>query len=168
LAYNDKQSATTGLSLFFINYGKHANTFMELRQHVNAEKAIVAAEEIKELYKEIAKRINQQNKRTARNTNKRRKLGPQLKKGDKVYLLTKNLKSKRPSKKLDHVKVGLFLIKEVKGAVNYELNLPADTKIHLVFHVSLLKPADPNTPIQNAFHFEVEEETKYEVKKILD
>jgi hypothetical protein len=49
---------------------------MELRQHVNAEKAIVAAEEIKELHKEIVKRIDQQNKRTARNANKRRKLGP--------------------------------------------------------------------------------------------
>jgi hypothetical protein len=43
---------------------------------VNAEKAIVTAEEIKELYKEMVKRINQQNKRIARNINKRRKLGP--------------------------------------------------------------------------------------------
>jgi hypothetical protein len=49
---------------------------MELRQYINAEKAIVAAEEIKELYKEIVKRIHQQKERTARNTNKRRKLGP--------------------------------------------------------------------------------------------
>jgi hypothetical protein len=32
---------------------------MELRQHVNTEKAIVIIEEIKKLYKEIAKRINQ-------------------------------------------------------------------------------------------------------------
>jgi hypothetical protein len=31
---------------------------MELRQHVNIEKAIVTAEDIKELYREIAKRIN--------------------------------------------------------------------------------------------------------------
>ena len=168
LAYNDKQSATTGLSPFFANHGKHANTFMESRQHVNAEKAMVAVEEMKELHKEMARRIDQQNERTARNANKRRKLGPQLKKGDKVYLLTKNLRSKRPSKKLDHVKVGPFSIKEVKGAVNYKLNLPADAKIHPVFHVSLLEPADPNTPVQNAFHFEVEEETEYEVEKILD
>jgi flagellin-specific chaperone FliS len=49
---------------------------MELRPHINAEKAIVTAEEIKKLYKKIAKRINQQNKRTAKNINKRRKLDP--------------------------------------------------------------------------------------------
>jgi len=36
---------------------------------------------------------------------------PLLKKGDKVYLHIKNLKSKRLSKKLDYIKVGPFLIK---------------------------------------------------------
>ena len=116
----------------------------------------------------MVKRINQQNKRIARNINKRRKLGPQLKKGDKIYLLIKNLRSKRLSKKLDYIKVGPFLIKEVKGVINYKLNLPTDIKIYPVFYILLLKLADPNIPIQNAFHFEVEEETKYKVKKILD
>jgi flagellin-specific chaperone FliS len=147
LAYNNKQSATTGLLPFFANHSKYANIFIESRQHMNTEKAIVTAEEIKELYKEIAKRINQQNKRTTKNINKRRKLGPQLKKGDKVYLLIKNLRSKRLSKKLDYIKVRLFLIKEVKGAINYKLNLPINTKIHPVFYISLLKPADPNIPV---------------------
>jgi len=36
---------------------------------------------------------------------------PLLKKGDKVYLHIKNLKSKRLSKKLDYIKVRPFLIK---------------------------------------------------------
>jgi len=36
---------------------------------------------------------------------------PLLKKGDKVYLYIKNLKSKRLSKKLDYIKVRPFLIK---------------------------------------------------------
>ena len=48
------------------------------------------------------------NEKTLRKANKIK--GPLLKEGDKVYLLIKNLKTKRPSKKLDHVKVGLFLI----------------------------------------------------------
>ncbi len=33
----------------------------------------------------------------------------------------KNLKSKRKSRKLDYIKVGLFLIKIVIGLVNYKL-----------------------------------------------
>jgi len=53
--------------------------------------------------------------------NKYRKKYPQLKEGDKVYLLIKNIKSKRLSKKLDYIKVGLFSIKKAKGLVNYKL-----------------------------------------------
>ena len=41
--------------------------------------------------------------------------GLNLKERDKVYLLTKNFKSKRPSKKLDYIKMGPFkIINKVK------------------------------------------------------
>ena len=56
--------------------------------------------------------------------NKYKKEGSQLKRGDKVYLYIKNFKIKRLSKKFDYVKVGPFLIKNVKGLVNYEFQLP--------------------------------------------
>ena len=64
-----------------------------------------------------------------------------LKKGDKVYLLQKNVKTKRLSDKLDHKKLRLFKIKEVKRPVNFELKLLATIQIYLVFYISLLKPA---------------------------
>ena len=80
--------------------------------------------------------------------NKRRKIVPQLKKGDKVYLFTKNLKTRTPSKKLDYIKVGLFFIKAVKGLQNFELELPKDARIHPVFYISLLESADPGTLVQ--------------------
>ena len=91
--------------------------------------------------------------RLAKYQNKKRKMAPQLKKGDKVYLLTKNLKIRKKSKKLDHVKVEPFFIKEVKGSINYELDLPKDAKVFLVFHISLLELVDPNTSIQKTFHY---------------
>ena len=40
-----------------------------------------------------------------------------------VYLVIKNLKSKRLSRKLDYIKDRLFLIIRKKGLVNYELDL---------------------------------------------
>ncbi|PSN73815.1 hypothetical protein BS50DRAFT_478716, partial [Corynespora cassiicola Philippines] len=49
------------------------------------------------------------------------------------------------SKKLDYVKVGLFLILEQKRLVNYKLQLSANTRIHLVFYVLLLESADAKT-----------------------
>ena len=96
------------------------------------------------------------------------KTTPQLKKGDKVYLLTRNLRTTRKSKKLDHVKVGPFLIAGQRGPVNYRLSLPRDAKIHPVFHISLLEPADPDTPCQETFHFKQEEDDEFEVEEILE
>jgi len=58
--------------------------------------------------------------------------GLDLKEGDKVWLLYKNFKSRRLSKKLDHVKIGLFKIAEKTSKVMYRLDLPAKMKIYLV------------------------------------
>ena len=85
--------------------------------------------------------------------NKKQKTMPQLKKRDKIYLLMKNLKTKKISKKLNHVKIDPFFIKQQKKSVNYELNLFSDIKIHSIFYVSLLKLADLKTSIQDTFHF---------------
>ena len=76
--------------------------------------------------------------------------------------------AKKKERKLDYVKVRPFLITEVRGPVNYKLQLPNDAKIHPVFHISLLEPADPETPLQTTFHFQTEEEDEFEVEKILE
>ena len=56
---------------------------------------------------EIAKIVQQQIKKYY---NAKRSRGLDLKKGDKVWLLYKNFKSRRLSKKLDHIKLGPFII----------------------------------------------------------
>ena len=62
-----------------------------------------------------------------------------------MYLLTKNLRTKRLSKGLDNVKVGPFLIKEQRLLVNYTLNLLNDAKIFPTFYILVLELADPKT-----------------------
>ena len=84
-----------------------------------------------------------------------------------MYLLTKNLKTRTPSKKLDYIKVGPFFIKQVKGPENYKLDLLLDVKVHPVFYILLLEPADPETPVQEIFNFETQEEDTFVVEKIL-
>ena len=109
------------------------------------------------------------NQRLASYYNARRSIEPTLKKGDKVYLLRKNIKTARPSYKLDHRKLGPNEIAEVRGPVNYKLRLPKAMNIHPVFHISLLKPAPsgapraPNTEIQP-----INPTAEYEVEQILD
>jgi len=58
--------------------------------------------------------------------------GLDLKEGDKVWLLYKNFKLRRLSKKLDYVKIGLFKIVVKISEVIYRLDLPAKMKIYLV------------------------------------
>ena len=53
LAYNDKRSDITRLSPFFVNYGRHANLFLDPRQGLDAEKALVLTSDIKSLYKDM-------------------------------------------------------------------------------------------------------------------
>ena len=91
-----------------------------------------------------------------------------LEKGDKAYLSTKNLRTTRPSKKLDHKKEGPFLIIGKPGPATRELQLPKDAKIHLVFNVSLLYSTDPKTPLQTTFHYKTDQENEFEVEAILD
>ena len=58
-------------------------------------------------------------------------------------MLIKNLLILRLSKKLDHVKVGPFLISKVLGPINYRLELPPNAKVYLNFNIKYLKLVDP-------------------------
>jgi Chromo (CHRromatin Organisation MOdifier) domain len=61
--------------------------------------------------------------------------------GDRVYLLQKHIKTKRPSSKLDFKKLGPYEIEQRTSTVNYRLKLLKGSRIHPVFHVSLLEKA---------------------------
>ena len=65
--------------------------------------------------------------------------GLDFKEGDKVYLLTKIFKSKRPSKKLNYIKMGLFKIINKIIEVLYRLDLLLKIKIYLVYYITILK-----------------------------
>ena len=64
--------------------------------------------------------------------NKKRSEGLNLKEGNKVWLLYKNFKSRRLSKKLDYIKLGLFMIIIKILKIIYKLDLPVKIKICLI------------------------------------
>jgi hypothetical protein len=94
---------------------------------------------MRQLYKQLAKDINFSNARTSEYTNKKCSIKPILKKRNRVYLLQKNIKTKRLSSKLDFKKIELFEILRKIGFINYKLQLLEESKLHLVFYVFLLE-----------------------------
>ena len=104
--------------------------------------------------------------------NRRRRRAPDLVPGQKVWLLRKHVVTRRPSRKLDVRRLGPYEIVEAVGRSAFRLKLPPSMQIHLVFHVSLLKPHVANTfpgrivppPLPEI----VDSYEEYEVHKILD
>jgi hypothetical protein len=78
--------------------------------------------------------------------NKSRLERPHLRESDLVYLLRRNIKTTRPSDKLDSKKIGPFKIKRNIRDISFELKLFPIIRIHPIFHISLLEPVHPNTP----------------------
>ena len=144
LILNAKVSNITKATLFFANFEKKSNLLRRSRNQISIEATITKENTIKMIQNNISK----MQRSSTIYQNKKRKTTPLLKKGNKIYLLTKNLKiSKKRSKKFDHVKVESFFIKIIKGRTNYELNFFIDAKIFLVFHISMLKSTHSNTSI---------------------
>jgi len=72
--------------------------------------------------------------------NLKKSKGLDLKEGDKMWLLYKNFKSRRLSKKLDYVKIGLFKIVVKILEVMYRLDLLVKMKIYPVQYIVMLEP----------------------------
>ena len=121
---------------------------------------------MRELHEQLSKNIAHRNLTTSKAANKQRIEGPTFKKGDKVFLSRQNLKTKRPSRKLDNLRLGPFEILEKKGPVNYKLRLPPGMRIHPVFHKKLLEPAPQNAELLQDIELEDDEYVIEEVKDL--
>ena len=96
---------------------------------------------------------------------------PVYKIGDMVWLSTRNIKTERPSKKLDYKMISPYKVKELIGS-SYWLELPHTMKIHDIFHPNLLwkaatnpLPSQRNSPLPPTV---VDDKKKWEVDDILD
>jgi hypothetical protein len=125
--------------------------------------------DLKVLYKELAADLVFFTKRIVLYYDKHYNIEPIFKKGDKVYLIQRNIQTKQPSAKLDHKKLGLFKIKRVIGLINYELVLPKTINIHPVFYISLLKLVPLGAPPAPVIEIEpINPNIEYKIKEILD
>ncbi len=106
-------------------------------------------------------------KKSIKYQNKKQKTIFQLKERDKIYLFTKNFRTKKLNKKLNYIKIELFLVKKIKKSVNYKLDLFKNVRIFSVFYILLLKLANSIIFLQNIFYFYLQKKKQFKIEKIL-
>lgn len=91
--------------------------------------------------------------------------------GDWVLISTKNLRLKRPSKKLAEKYIGPYQIIEQVGTsgLAFKVRFPSSIRIHNVFNVAVLEPyvsreVEPTEPTDNPF----DQEETFEVEEIVN
>jgi hypothetical protein len=167
-AYNSSYSEGLGMTPFSAIYGRTPGLYHEpIPDPKPSEKAASWTEEAKEAQEQLREDLKFYQIQMAKYYDKTRLSAPILTEGGKVFLLRRNIKTKRPSDKLDHLKIGPFQVKSKIGRLHYELDLPATMKIHPVFHIALLEPAPDNIPLQEKLAVEPNEE-EYEFERIMD
>lgn len=174
-AFNNTPSATTSISPFFANYGYHPTHPALIGISTNTPAAYAYAQQLMETHQHIQQQTLKAQQRQAHNADLSRK-ETTFNIGDQVLLSTANLKTTRPSRKLDFNRTGPFTIISKIGKVAYRLALPSSMALlHPVFHVSLLEPwhnpqTTTNIPRQPAPPPPdiINQEPEYEVEDILD
>ena len=139
-SYNNAQHSTIGCSPFYANYGYNPQFSVDIRQFsqypVPAAKEM--AERLKTLHEDLSELIKvAQNQQAKYYDAKHKRVEYQV--GDKVWLLSQNIHTERPNKKLDWKRFGPYPIIERIGTQAYKLQIPPSMKFHPVFHISLLE-----------------------------
>ena len=153
---NNSPSSTTKLSPFFANYGYHPRMSFDpapkapatryAYQEAHRRDAADIAARMERIWQFCADHMALAQAEMERAANKRRTPAPDYKPGDMVFISTKNIKTERPSKKLDYKNIGPYPIVRKVGQTSYEVDLPPSVSIHPVFHSSLLR-LDANDPL---------------------
>lgn len=123
------------------------------------------------IHEELRAELQHAQEQQTKYANQRRIPSPIYQPGQLVWLLRRNIRTTRPSGKLDHRKLGPYPILQPIGPSAYHLQLPHYlSRLHPVFHVSLLEPYnDPSEfhPHSEPEHFEIAD-SAFVIHSVLD
>jgi hypothetical protein len=148
--YNNTVHSATKQTPFYAAYGQHpTNNFSDAIDKPGTPAAEGWVDTLRQMQDDMRENLKAARDRMIKQHNRKvskEEAEPQFRVGDYVMVNAKNIKTRRPTKKLDHKLRGKFKIKRLIGTHAYELELPPGVgKIHPVFHISLIEPYRLNT-----------------------
>ena len=173
-AYNNSTTTGNGMSPFYANYGFHPAALDPPSTEPLNPASEAYANWMSTVHDESRKGLEEAQERMRRYTDPAKKEPPAYQVGDLAMLNGRNIKTRRPSKKLDHKNHGPFQIEKIVSPLAIRLTLPRKWKIHNVFHVSLLEPyqtsehrdpPDPSKVLREADDIKQSEE--YDVEEVM-
>jgi transposase InsO family protein len=144
-SWNNSVNTTTGMTPFFADHKYHPTMTNYPSSIVHVPAADEYADRLHDVRQEIESMIKLSQGKQKSAADQSRSDAPEYKTGDRVWLSRRNIKTSRPSDKLDYRHLGPYAIKKVISPVAMELDLPPSMKIHPVFHTSLLSPHRADT-----------------------
>ena len=174
-AANNEQSETTQITPFFAHTGHPPQCSFDLSLPTRWPENIEDLEtvtKLNEIHKLVRAEIRYAQERQQEVADESRVPAPTYQPGDKVWLNARNITTRRPSVKLDHKRLGPFLVTALVGKYTCRLELPTTMKIHNIFHACLLEPAAsdpfPGQIIPPAPPVDVDGEEEWDVTDVLD
>lgn len=139
-AWNNARSTSTGSSPFYANYGYHPAANNPPDESARNPHSEIMAHWMTTVYENLCETLKESRERMKKYADRKRTEAPSFAEKQLVMLDARNIKTKRPSKKLDKKLLGPFKISKVVSPTAVKLELPERWKIHPTFHVSLIEP----------------------------
>ncbi|SPC65051.1 related to Gag-pol polyprotein [Ustilago sp. UG-2017b] len=171
--YNNTVHNSIGVSPFFACYGWNPKAHPDIPQRlgVNDPDRFEYLIDGKERCKYLQEQIREAQRRTVDQYNRKHK-DIEFKVGDMVYINCRNWKTRQPTPKLDTRFTGPYPVQERVGRRAYRITLPANLRVHDVFHVSMLEPARTSSLAQRAEQPTIpslpDEDLDFEVEALID
>ena len=169
--YNNSYTTATKTTPFYASYGFHPKTMWPTEFETKNLASSVYGHWLKSVHTKIADTLEETRRRMGKYYDQGKQDPPNMSIGDLVMLNAKNIRTKRPTKKLAPKFYGPFKILEKIGTRSYRLELDQRWRIHNVFHVSLLEPykssSDPQRTQLRPQPEEIEGEKEFEVERII-
>ena len=139
-AYNNSKASAHKLTPFFANYGFYPQTDWMKERDVQNPGATMYTHWMQTVQNKARKTLEQTREAMKKYYDQRTTPQPDIDIGDLVMLNAKNIRTKRPTKKLSRGLYGPFKVLEKRGNRAFKLDISRRWKIQPVFHVSLLEP----------------------------